>query len=193
MQKLSNLMKSFTDTRILDVGTGNGNFIRVMTVLNDKYKSVVGIDLIEGAINLCNSSFSDERIKFMKMDALNMEFEDESFDIVSLSNSLHHLEDIEATLSEMERVLVPGGILLFCEMRNNNLSKSQKSHLQIHHFAAEVDREFNVTHHDTFSEKEILKTAEKLIEMAQINEVDYLYTIIIEDEMPTYTSIGSSS
>jgi ubiquinone/menaquinone biosynthesis C-methylase UbiE len=181
MQKLSNLMKSFTDTRILDVGTGNGNFIRVMTVLNDKYKSVVGIDLIEGAIKLCNSSFSDERIKFMKMDALNMEFEDESFDIVSLSNSLHHLEDIEATLSEMERVLVPGGILLFCEMRNNNLSKSQKSHLQIHHFAAEVDREFNVTHHDTFSEKEILNT---LTEKSNIDiKAVWEFDILEKEEM----------
>lgn len=176
MQKLSNLMKSFTDTRILDVGTGNGNFIRVMTVLNDNFKSVVGIDMLEGAIKLCNSSFSDDRIKFMKMDVLNMEFKDESFDIVSLSNSLHHLEDVEATLSEMERVLAPGGILLFCEMRNNNLSKSQKSHLQVHHFAAEVDRELKVVHHDTFSEKEILNilTDKSSLDIKAVWEFDIL-------------------
>lgn len=181
MQKLSNLMKSFTDTRILDVGTGNGNFIRVLTVLNDDYKSVVGIDTLEGAIKLCDSSFTDERIKFMKMDALNMEFEDESFDIVSLSNSLHHLEDIKATLSEMERVLAPGGILLFCEMRNNNLNKSQKSHLQVHHFAAEIDRESNVVHNDTFSEKQILNilTEKSVLDIKAIWE----FNILEKEEM----------
>lgn len=156
MQKMSSLMKSFNNARILDVGTGNGNFIKVMTELNNDYKSAVGIDLLEGAIKMCNTSFEDERISFMKMDALKMEFEDDCFDIVSLSNSLHHLDDIDATLKEMERVLAPGGVLLFCEMRSNNLSKKQKSHLQMHHFAAEIDRMRGVIHHDTFSDKEML-------------------------------------
>lgn len=156
MQKLGSLMKSFTDTRILDIGTGNGNFIKILTALDDGFKSVVGIDLLDGAIKMCNSSFDDERIEFMKMDALKMEFEDNSFDVVSLSNSLHHLEDINATLKEMERVLAPGGVLLFCEMMSNNLSKKQKSHLQMHHFAAELDRDRGSIHHTTFTDKEIL-------------------------------------
>ncbi|KFZ27012.1 MAG: Demethylmenaquinone methyltransferase [Candidatus Izimaplasma bacterium HR2] len=156
MRKLRRLMKSFEDTRILDIGTGNGNFIRILTSLDDGFKSVVGIDLLSGAIKVCKSGFNDERIKFMKMDALKMDFEDNSFDIISLSNSLHHLDDISATLKEMERVLAPGGVLLFCEMRSNNLTKKQKSHLKMHHYAAEIDRERGSVHYETFTDKEIL-------------------------------------
>ncbi len=55
------------------------------------------------------------------------------------------------------------------------------------------DYNFYGMNNKSYGEKEILKTAQKLIDMAQINEVDFLYTIIIEDEMPTYTSIGGSS
>ena len=156
MRKLSNLMNSFTDTRILDIGTGNGNFIKILTSLNNEFKSVVGIDLLDSSINSCQSTFNDERIKFKKMDANKMDFPDDSFDIVSLSNSLHHLDNISAILSEMERVLAPGGILIFCEMVSNNLTKKQKSHLAMHHFAAEIDRERGSTHFETFTDKEIL-------------------------------------
>ena len=156
MRKLSNLMKSFTDAKILDIGTGNGNFIKILGSLDDGYKSAIGIDVLDSSITSCKANFKDERITFMKMDALDMDFDDGSFDIVSLSNSLHHLEDISATLKAMERVLAPGGVLLICEMMSNNLSKSQKSHLAMHHFAAEIDRERGSIHYETFTDKEIL-------------------------------------
>ena len=157
MRKLSNLMKSFKDAKILDIGTGNGNFIKILESLDDGYKSAIGIDVLDSAITSCKANFKDERITFMKMDVLDMDFEDESFDIVSLSNSLHHLEDISKTLKAMERVLVPGGVLIICEMMSNNLSKRQKSHLAMHHFAAEIDRERGSVHYETFTDKEILK------------------------------------
>ena len=156
MRKLQKLIKSYPDTKILDVGTGNGNFIRVLTGLDDNFESIIGIDVLDTAITACNANFNDERIKFMKMDILDSGFEDNRFDIVSLSNSLHHLQNIGATISEMERILAPGGILLICEMMNNNLSKPQKSHLHMHHFAAEIDREGGSVHHETFTDKEIL-------------------------------------
>jgi Na+-translocating ferredoxin:NAD+ oxidoreductase RnfG subunit len=42
----------------------------------------------------------------------------------------------------------------------------------------------------SYTKEEILKTSEKIMGLAEINNVDYLYTIIIEDGMPIYTSIG---
>lgn len=141
---------------MLDIGTGNGNFLRLLMGLDDNYKSMVGIDILESAIKSCNANIDDERIKFMKMDVLDMDFEDDSFDIVTLSNSLHHLDNIKETLTQMERVLAPGGSLVFCEMMSNNLSKKQKGHLLMHHFAAEIDRERGSIHNETFTDKEIL-------------------------------------
>jgi ubiquinone/menaquinone biosynthesis C-methylase UbiE len=39
-------------------------------------------------------------------------FDDGSFDVVSTFNSLDHVEDADAALAEMRRVLAPGGTLL---------------------------------------------------------------------------------
>ena len=76
--------------------------------------------------------------------------EDNSFDIISLSNSLHHLENPKEIFAEMERVLAQYGIIIINEMISDGLSKRQKSHLKLHHFAAEVDRALGGTHNETF-------------------------------------------
>ena len=157
VKKLDSFLKQNKDTKILDVGTGNGNFIRVITSLIHDFSEIIGIDLIEGSIEGCKKNFKDERINFFRMDALKMDFEDNVFDIVCLSNSLHHLEDINGVLIEMERVLKPGGALLFCEMMSNNLTKRQYSHLLMHHYAAEIDRERGSYHDITFTNKRILE------------------------------------
>ena len=44
----------------------------------------------------------------------------------------------------------------------------------------------------SYTQEEILKNSKKIIELAEINNVDFLYTIIIENGMPIYTSIGGS-
>jgi ubiquinone/menaquinone biosynthesis C-methylase UbiE len=157
MKKLTALFSEKVNSKILDIGTGNGNFISIITQLTDNFCEIIGIDLVNATIEGCKHHFKDERINFFKMDVLDMEFEDDSFDFVCLSNSLHHLEDIKTSLSEMERVLKPGGALVFCEMVNSNLDKRQKSHLLLHHFAAEIDRERGNFHEETFSSNHILK------------------------------------
>lgn len=161
MRKLSNILGNFTNAKILDIGTGNGNFIKTITNLCNNFESITGIDIIDSSIESCKANFKDERINFINMDALNMDFEDSSFDIVTLSNSLHHFDDSKDILKEMERVLAPGGVLIICEMVSNNLNKRQRSHLLMHHFAAEIDRERGSTHNETFTDKEILNSLKK--------------------------------
>jgi ubiquinone/menaquinone biosynthesis C-methylase UbiE len=157
MEKFKDFLIKNSNAKILDVGTGNGNFIQILTGLTNDFQEITGIDILDGAINAAQKSFQDERIKFMKMDALHMTFEDDSFDMVCLSNSLHHLEDISASLREMERVLKPGGFLIFSEMVSNDLTDKQRSHLLLHHFAAEIDRENGSYHDETFSDTKIIE------------------------------------
>ena len=160
MKRLKVFLEQNKEAKILDVGTGNGNFIRIITTMMDDFSEIIGIDLLDGSIEGCKKNFEDERINFFKMDALNMDFEDNLFDIVCLSNSLHHFEDVKGILREMERVLKPGGALIFCEMMSNNLNKRQRSHLLIHHYAAEIDRERGSYHGETFTNKKILEILE---------------------------------
>lgn len=58
-------------------------------------------------------------IEFHLMDANNLTFEDETFDVVYGGAILHHL-DIEQTLNHVYRVLKPGGYILFLEPLNMN-------------------------------------------------------------------------
>ena len=146
MIKLGRFLKHFENPKILDVGTGNGNFIKMIMSITDYYEEIIGIDNLDIAISTATKNFTDERIKIVKMDALKMDFEDGYFDLVCLSNSLHHLADIPTMIKEMERVIKPGGYLLINEMMSDGLSARQKGHVKIHHFAAEIDRETGGTH-----------------------------------------------
>ncbi|XMB86805.1 class I SAM-dependent methyltransferase [Mycoplasmatota bacterium WC44] len=158
MKRLKEILNSKTGLRILDVGTGAGGFIYSISELANEYDEIIGIDTSEGAIEAAKKNFEDARISFLKMDALSMSFEDGVFDIVCLSNSLHHLKDINKTISEMERVLKPDGFLLFNEMFSDVEEQKQLTHVEMHHFWAEIDRLNNVTHNETFKRQEIINT-----------------------------------
>jgi ubiquinone/menaquinone biosynthesis C-methylase UbiE len=162
MRKLGAFFNMFEGPKILDVGTGNGNFIRTIQSVYNGYEEIIGIDNIKGAIDSAKEKFEDERISFMEMDAYQMTFEDDVFDVVCLSNSLHHLDDIERLFQELERVLKPGGTILINEMISDSLDARQKAHKMLHHFSAEIDRLFDEPHNETFKAVEILKLLEKV-------------------------------
>lgn len=140
----------------MDVGTGVGNFIQVIKSLDYPFAKIIGIDTSEKAIEIAQNHFKDdETISFMAMDANRMSFPKQSFDVVCLSNSLHHLSDLKKTLSEMERVLRSHGLIIIHEMISTPLNKAQISHRMIHHFSAEIDRYHGITHGETYSVDEI--------------------------------------
>ena len=158
MEKLSEFFNKRKNLKILDVGTGSGNFIKLIKSLYSDYEEIVGIDSIEIAVSTARKNFKkDDKVSFEMMNALQMTFPDNYFDVVCLSNSLHHLSDIKRSILEMERVLSEGGFLLISEMINNDLDERQISHLKLHHFAAEVDRLFGDVHNDTYSDKKIVE------------------------------------
>ena len=157
MEKLATFLNENSFKKVLDVGTGAGNFIGLIQSIYTNFDEIIGIDTIERAVITARKNFAEEdKISFKLMDALLMDFPDNTFDLVCLSNSLHHLSDIKRIMSEMERVLKPGGYILISEMINNDLDVKQQSHLKVHHFAAKIDRLLGDTHNDTFSDKEII-------------------------------------
>lgn len=158
MEKLASFLKDNKPVKILDVGTGGGNFIGLINSLYNDFEEIIGIDSLEIAVSSASKNFQeDDRVSFTLMDAHNLDFEDGLFDLVCLSNSLHHLDDKETILGEMARVLKPGGYILIAEMINNDLDERQISHLKVHHFAAKIDRLRGEVHNDTYSDVEIVE------------------------------------
>lgn len=174
-------LKSFLNTRkadkVLDIGSGNGAFITQLMNLYDGTGEIIGIDELEIAVSTANKNFVKEpRVSFIQMDANNMDFPDNEFGIVTLSNSLHHLETPEKTFAEMERVLEKYGLIIVNEMIRDGLTKKQKSHRMIHHFAAEIDREMGSFHNETYKGVDIV-TMLKGISSLKIKSVFEVNTV----------------
>jgi len=100
--------------RVLDYGCGVGDFSRALWKRGAR---VHGIDICEGLVTQAGTSFpKDARPApvFQVMDAHATSFPDGFFDHVFGNGILHHL-DLDAALSEIARVLRPGGSAFFQE------------------------------------------------------------------------------
>ena len=103
-----------TGKTVLDVATGTGS---LAIKLGKKAENVVGIDLSDKMLDVAKRKSKAENVRFQQMDASKMAFEDQSFDIVTISLGLHDmpLEVRTAVLNESKRVLKPDGKLFILE------------------------------------------------------------------------------
>jgi SAM-dependent methyltransferase len=92
--------------RILEIGCSSGQFM--LQLRQQGYENVVGIDISEPAVRLCQESGLPATV----MDAQRLDFPDGSFDLITASDVLEHLRDENEALQEWRRVLKPGGRLV---------------------------------------------------------------------------------
>ena len=98
--------------KVLDVGCGFGGTSRYLADKLGPKAEVTGITLSPNQVKR-GTELAEERglpnAKFQVMNALEMDFPDNSFDIVWACESGEHMPDKEAYINEMMRVLKPGG------------------------------------------------------------------------------------
>jgi ubiquinone/menaquinone biosynthesis C-methylase UbiE len=144
--------------RVLDVATGSGGFIHFLLEGLKDYKEIIGVDNNERAQAAFAEAFKDKpNIRFQLMDANHLDFDSDSFDLVCISNSLHHFDDPQAVLRQMERVLRPGGCLLVSEMYRDGQTETQMTHVHLHHWWGAVDTVNGVTHHETYRREQLVE------------------------------------
>lgn len=142
--------------QVLDVGTGRGDFIKLLSENLNGYHKIIGIDSHEEILNATKEKLDINNVELIKMDAENMGFEDECFDTVCLSNTLHHLSDKTKVIEEMKRVLKPRGIFIINEMFCDHQNEAQMSHVYIHHIGADIDMiTGRMNHNYTYRKEEI--------------------------------------
>lgn len=162
MQKLKNSLNKISGGKVLDVGTGVGEFIDLLKENLKDYTEIIGIDMNDIALEKAKERFQDENIKFIKMDAENLNFEDNTFDMVCISNSIHHLPNAHKVFNEMKRVLKVGGYFVIQEMFCDNQNEAQLTHVYFHHFNAEIQTLLGGYHNKTFKKQEILDIGKSL-------------------------------
>jgi ubiquinone/menaquinone biosynthesis C-methylase UbiE len=115
------------DKTVLEVGSGRGGGASyLMRYLNPE--SYVGIDISEMAVDLCNKIHHLENLSFQIGDSENIPFEDGTFDIILNVESSHCYGNMDQFMSEVTRVLKPGGHFLWCDLRPGNSREKTNSH-----------------------------------------------------------------
>ncbi len=99
---------SARDKRVLEIGCGLGTDGAQFALAGADY---TGIDLTDAAVDLARQRFDVFNLPgtFRTADAENLDFPDESFDVVYSHGVLHHTPDIVRAVQEVHRVLRPGG------------------------------------------------------------------------------------
>lgn len=135
------------NAKILDVGTGEGR-MAITLALND-YVVLTGeleSDESEYAkknwIKSAKKVEVDHLITYKPFNAEKMPFEDESFDAIFLSGTLHHIDNGQVAFSESVRVLKPGGIICIFEPNSRAIDIIRDSKFPNHPDAVDP-REYN--------------------------------------------------
>ncbi len=145
--------------RILDAATGYGNTIMQLKDSLKDFDEIIGIDTVPAGpvLEKARSVFDGKKIKYMRMDAAELDFPSGSFDTVSMGNSLHHLSKPAQALKEMFRVLKHGGTLIVNEVYRDGQTEEEMTHVLLHHWWAKIDSKLGITHNETYIRGEILK------------------------------------
>jgi len=104
--------------RVLDVATGTADLaLRIERTLHPR--ETVGVDLstemlTRGREKIAQAGLSP-RISLLKADAAALPFDDETFDAAFVAFGVRNFEDLDAGLSDIRRVLRPGGTLVVLE------------------------------------------------------------------------------
>lgn len=107
-------LTSIRGQRLLDVGCADGTYTMPLA---EHFTQVDAVDIEPGRLDDFHARLAQEptlasKINVTMMSAEELSFPDNTFDAVSTIEVLEHVQDLDAALSEIHRVLLPGGSFL---------------------------------------------------------------------------------
>jgi ubiquinone/menaquinone biosynthesis C-methylase UbiE len=109
------------NSNILDIGCGNGRNIEFYRHLNH----IQGIDTSHEFVRICQ----EKGLSVIQGNMCNMPYGDETFDALTVIASFHHLDCVDhriTALSEMNRILKPGGKILMSVWSKEQPKKTRR-------------------------------------------------------------------
>jgi SAM-dependent methyltransferase len=110
-----------TDKRVLEVGCGTGSTLRLLLEYGAKPENLFGIDILQDRVERARSM--NPAIQCFRGSGTQLPFHDGAFDLViqfTTFTSILDSESRQAMAEEIQRVLAPGGRLLWYDFTFNN-------------------------------------------------------------------------
>ncbi|PKH49289.1 bifunctional demethylmenaquinone methyltransferase/2-methoxy-6-polyprenyl-1,4-benzoquinol methylase UbiE [Tenacibaculum sp. Bg11-29] len=119
-KKVVKLIGENNPQQILDIATGTGDLALMMAKLNPK--KIIGLDISSGMLEvgkqkIAKANLSD-KIEMIVGDSENIPFDNNTFDAITVSFGVRNFENLDKGLTEIYRVLKPGGKFVVLETSN---------------------------------------------------------------------------
>ncbi len=101
--------------KILDVGCGTGV---LLSRLSSTYKELHGIDISKQGVRIAKNNCS-KNVMLIIGDATHLPYRGNSFDCLTCTCVLQHIQNIESCIKELQRVIKPGGCAFFAVHNGN--------------------------------------------------------------------------
>ncbi len=157
MEQLKTFFAGKAISKVLDIGTGAGDLIKLISSSFPPETKITGIDPSEEALAEARRLNELANVEFVRMEGEKINFPDHSFDVVCMSNAMHHLASTEKSFSEMKRVVKPEGWIVIAEIVSDGLNEAQENQKMWHHFKSYVDRKAGITHRETWTASEVIE------------------------------------
>lgn len=154
---------------VLDVATGEGGFAGLLAARLRSYERVVGIDTSMPALLAARDRDDIGERDLAQIDAERLALREAACDTVAIAFSMHHMKRPARVLTEMVRVLKPGGHLLIAEMHASARTVPQRTAVRIHQWAAAVDTALGIMHRSTFTRQQFVDWVKAL----PLDEVEF--------------------
>jgi demethylmenaquinone methyltransferase/2-methoxy-6-polyprenyl-1,4-benzoquinol methylase len=116
-KKAIRLLEPLKPGMILDVATGTGDFAIQALSLNPQ--KVIGIDISEGMLAVGRKKIAarqlSAQVELFSGDSENIPFKENNFDAVTVAFGVRNFENLERGLTEIYRVIKPGGMVVVLE------------------------------------------------------------------------------
>jgi demethylmenaquinone methyltransferase / 2-methoxy-6-polyprenyl-1,4-benzoquinol methylase len=114
-----------TGMKIVDLCCGTGQLSLELAITVEKKGHVTGLDFSQNMLEKAKENVSNtshlETIEFIQGDAMNLPFEDNTFDGATVGWGLRNLPDLEKGIREMIRVVKPGCMVVSLDMAKPTL------------------------------------------------------------------------
>lgn len=116
-KKVVGILKTKSPDKILDIATGTGDL--AINLVETGASRIVGLDISKGMLEVGKTKVVrkklEGKVKMIVGDSENLQFEDDSFDAVTVAFGVRNFENLEKGLAEIYRVLKPKGTLVILE------------------------------------------------------------------------------